>query len=66
MKKQSNPLAYIIEDEEQLADIFTQAMKLADFETQAIADGQKAIEALSKLVILAVVILDLYFPRRFG
>jgi len=39
MKKQSRPLALIIKAEYQLADIFTQAMKLADFETQTMADG---------------------------
>jgi DNA-binding response OmpR family regulator len=65
MDKQSKPLALIVEDEDQLADIFTQAMKLADFETQTIADGQKAIEALSNL-IPAVVILDLYLPGASG
>ena len=65
MDKQSKPLALIVEDEDQLADIFTQAMKLADFETQTIADGQKAIEALSNLNP-AVVILDLYLPGASG
>ena len=65
MKKQSKPLAFIIEDEDQLADIFTQAMKLADFETQTIANGQKAIEALANLDP-AVVILDLYLPGASG
>ena len=65
MDIQSKPLALIVEDEDQLADIFTQAMKLADFETQTIADGQKAIEALSNLNP-AVVILDLYLPGASG
>jgi two-component system, OmpR family, response regulator VicR len=65
MDKQSQPLALIIEDEDQLADIFTQAMKLADFQTHIIADGQKAIEALSNLNP-AVVILDLYLPGASG
>ena len=65
MEKQSKPLAFIIEDEDQLADIFTQAMKLADFETQTIADGQKAIEAL-KNSIPAIVILDIYLPGVSG
>ena len=65
MKDQSKPLALIIEDEEQLADIFTQAIKLADFETQTIANGQKAIEALAN-INPAVVILDLYLPGASG
>jgi DNA-binding response OmpR family regulator len=65
MKNKSNPLAVIIEDEDQLADIFTQAMKLAEFETQTIANGLKAIEALANLNP-AVVILDLYLPGASG
>ena len=65
MDSQSKPLALIIEDEEQLADIFTQAMNLAGFETQAIANGQKAIEQLANLNP-AVVILDLYLPGAAG
>jgi DNA-binding response OmpR family regulator len=65
MDKISQPLAIIIEDEDQLADIFTQAMKLANFETLTIADGQKAIEMMSNLHP-AVVILDLYLPGASG
>jgi len=65
MNDQSLPLALIVEDEEQLADIFTQAMKFADFETQTISNGQKAIEILSRNTP-AVVILDLYLPGVSG
>jgi DNA-binding response OmpR family regulator len=65
MNEPSRPLALIIEDEYQLADIFTQAMKLADFETQTIANEQKAIQALADLDP-AVVILDLYLPGASG
>jgi len=65
MYEQLKPLAFIIEDEESLADIFTQAMNLADFETRTIADGQKAIQALADLNP-AVVILDLYLPGASG
>jgi DNA-binding response OmpR family regulator len=65
MKKQNQPLALIIEDEDQLADIFAQAIELAGFETQTIANGQKAIESLANLNP-AVVILDLYLPGVSG
>jgi DNA-binding response OmpR family regulator len=65
MEKQSQPLAFIVEDADQLADIFTQAMKLAGFETQTIANGQKAIEVLAN-INPAVVILDLYLPGASG
>jgi len=65
MNKQVKPLVFIIEDDDQLADIFTQAMKLAGFEAQTITDGQEAIDALSHLDP-AVVILDLYLPGASG
>jgi DNA-binding response OmpR family regulator len=65
MNYQTKPLAYIIEDDDQLADIFTQAIKMAGFETQTVADGQQAIEALANLDP-SVVILDLYLPGASG
>jgi two-component system, NtrC family, phosphoglycerate transport system response regulator PgtA len=65
MNDQTKPLAYIIEDDDQLADIFTQAIKMAGFETQTVADGQQAIEALANLDP-SVVILDLYLPGASG
>jgi DNA-binding response OmpR family regulator len=65
MNKGSKPLAYIIEDDDQLADIFTQAMKMAGFTTQTIGNGLEAIRALANLDP-AVVILDLYLPGASG
>jgi DNA-binding response OmpR family regulator len=65
MKDQSKPLAYIVEDDDQLSDIFTQAMKMADFETLTASDGQQAIDALENLDP-AVIILDLYLPGVSG
>ena len=65
MNNQSNPLAYIVEDDDQLADIFTQAMKLAGFETMTEENGQRAIDALAHLDP-AVVVLDLYLPGVSG
>jgi DNA-binding response OmpR family regulator len=65
MKDHSKPLAYIVEDDDQLSDIFTQAMKMADFETLTASDGQQAIDALENLDP-AVIILDLYLPSVSG
>jgi CheY-like chemotaxis protein len=59
------PLALIIEDDDSLADIFTQAMKIAGFEIQTVADGLQAMERLKDL-IPAVIILDLYLPGVSG
>ena len=65
MSTHVKPLAFIIEDDSSLKDIFTQAMKLAGFEIQAIADGQQALDMLAKLEP-AVVVLDLYLPNVSG
>ncbi len=61
----TNPLALIIEDNDSLTDIFTQAMKLAGFEIQTVADGLLAIDRLASLQP-AVIILDLYLPGVTG
>jgi DNA-binding response OmpR family regulator len=61
----TNPLALIIEDNDSLTDIFTQAMKLAGFEIQTVADGLQAIDRLGNLQP-AVIILDLYLPGVTG
>jgi DNA-binding response OmpR family regulator len=61
----TNPLALIIEDDDSLTDIFTQAMKLAGFEIQTVADGLQAIDRLGNLQP-AVIILDLYLPGVSG
>ena len=62
---QQKPLALIIEDNDSLADIFTQAMKIAGFDIQTVADGLKAMEILKSLTP-AVIILDLYLPGVSG
>ena len=60
-----NPLALVIEDDiEQLA-IFTHALQLAEFETEAIRDGQKALNRLAETEP-SVVILDLHLPYVSG
>jgi DNA-binding response OmpR family regulator len=59
------PLALIIEDDEKLSIIFTQALKMAGFEAQAIHDGQQAMERLSQ-VTPALVLLDMHLPGVSG
>ena len=64
------PLALIIEDDQKLATIFAQALKMAEFETEIIADGNAALERLAAvvpaLVVLALVVLDLHLPYISG
>lgn len=61
----TNPLALIIEDDDQLCEIFSQALKLADFDTEIAQDGQVALELLDTLTP-ALVLLDLHLPHVAG
>jgi two-component system, cell cycle response regulator DivK len=67
MTDQSKPLpcALIVEDDEKLAVIFTQALKQAAFETETIRNGREALARLSELMP-AVVVLDLHLPEVSG
>ena len=65
MTTSTKPMAYIVEDDEKLITIFSQALKAAGFIVRNAADGQQAIEALSDLKP-AVIILDLHLPGATG
>ena len=58
-----NPLVFIIEDHEDAATIFSEALKAADFETEIIRSGDVALKRLSEAVP-EMVILDLNLPRE--
>ncbi len=62
MKKK---FALIVEDEEDLATIFSEALKAASFETEIIHDGAVAEQRLKEVVPL-VVVLDLNLPHVDG
>jgi DNA-binding response OmpR family regulator len=61
----STPLALIIEDDDKLSIIFTEALRQAGFDTRIICDGA---EALAKIQTCqpAVVMLDLHLPHVAG
>jgi two-component system, cell cycle response regulator DivK len=61
----SNPLALIIEDDENLADIFSLALRRAQFEVEIVQEGDKALTRLTE-VVPAIVILDLHLPHVSG
>jgi two-component system response regulator BaeR len=61
----TQPLAVIVEDDEKLAVIFTQALKQAAFETETVRNGREALVRLSGLTP-AVVVLDLHLPEVSG
>ena len=59
------PFGLIIEDEEDLSIIFSEALKNADFRTEIIRDGQVAMDVLAK-VAPDVVVLDINLPHVSG
>jgi CheY-like chemotaxis protein len=59
------PLALIVEDDPNQADIFTTALQHANYETVAINDGQRALDWLASSVP-HIVILDLNLPQVKG
>ncbi len=61
----SKPFALIIEDDEDLAMIFSGALQEVGFEIEIISDGQEALDRLAN-VIPAVVMLDLHLPNVPG
>ena len=61
----NHPLALIIEDEDDLATIFSIALKTAKFEPEIITDGQAAMQRLAE-VVPAIVVLDLHIPHVPG
>jgi CheY-like chemotaxis protein len=61
----SKPFALIIEDDEDLAMIFSGALQEVGFETEIISDGQEAVDQLAN-IIPAVVVLDLHLPNVPG
>lgn len=63
MKKM--PLAFVIEDDEIIAEIFSTAVKEASFDTVVIRDGIQAMEAL-KGGVPDLVVLDLHLPGVSG
>jgi two-component system cell cycle response regulator DivK len=62
---QRNPLALIIEDDQKQAAIFTQALIMAEYETETIHDGKEALERLAA-VVPALVVLDMHLPHVSG
>jgi CheY-like chemotaxis protein len=61
----SRPLALVIEDNVDQADIMAKALEVAGFETEIITSGTRALARL-KVVVPALVILDLHLPGVSG
>ncbi len=65
MSERGPKLALVIEDERDLATIFSSAIKAAGFETEIISSGDAALERLGQ-VVPVLVVLDLNLPRVPG
>ncbi len=60
-----NELVLIIEDDPDLADIFTEALRAAGYQTETIRDGLDARQRLRQ-VVPKLVILDMHLPNVSG
>ncbi|OGO76135.1 MAG: hypothetical protein A3K45_07875 [Chloroflexi bacterium RIFOXYC12_FULL_59_14] len=58
-------LALIVEDDEDLNEVFRQALAAAGFATESVYDGRTALEFLEKIAP-SIVILDLHLPFVSG
>ncbi|MGD2104292.1 MAG: response regulator [Anaerolineae bacterium] len=61
----NDQLAMIIEDNEDLAIIFAEALQAAGFETNIVKDGDAAVASLQTSVP-RIIILDLHLPHLSG
>ena len=61
----SSRFALIVEDEPDLATIYSEAVKAAGFETETVYDGTIALQRLKEIVPM-VVVLDLNLPHVAG
>ena len=60
-----NPLAFIIEDNESVAEVFQVALERAQFEIELIQDGRTALDRLA-IATPALILLDLHLPYVSG
>ncbi len=59
-------LALIIEDDEDLANIFAEALRGVGFEVEQVADGQVAQQRLKSGVAPYIILLDMHIPHISG
>lgn len=59
------PFALIIEDDSKLTTIFAKALQMAEFRTEIIQDGSRALERLS-VTLPDIILLDVHLPFVSG
>jgi len=55
-------LALVIEDDEDLSEIFTRALEMAGFTVESLLDGKTAQERLQDETVPSLIALDLHLP----
>ncbi len=55
-------LALVIEDDQDLSEIFTRALEQAGFEVESVPDGKAAQQRLGEEIVPNVIALDLHLP----
>jgi CheY-like chemotaxis protein len=66
MEKSMSEVALIIEDDEDLANIFTEALRGVGFDVEHVADGQVARERLKSGTVPFLILLDMHIPYVSG
>jgi two-component system cell cycle response regulator DivK len=61
-----NELALIIEDDDDLADIFAEALRGIEYEVEHVADGKLAQERLKNGAAPFIILLDMHLPHVSG
>ncbi len=61
-----NTFALIVEDDEDLASIFAEALRGVGFEVEHVADGKLAQERLKSGAIPYLILLDMHLPHVSG
>ena len=59
-------LALIVEDDEDLASIFAEALRRVGFEVEHVADGKAAKERLKSGTVPYLILLDMHLPHISG
>jgi CheY-like chemotaxis protein len=66
MENRMSDVALIIEDDEDLASIFAEALRGVGFEVEIVADGQTAQEKLKSAAAPFLILLDMHLPHVSG
>ncbi len=61
-----NNLAFVVEDDHDIADLYAQVVREAGYEVQVFYDGKAAYERLQKDPAPKLVLLDMHLPSMTG